>query len=127
MSMTFALANQIANATLRNQTYTSPGNVYASLYTTPPTGNTSGTEYSGNGYSRVNVTFSNPANGVASSNVVVTFGPATGNNWAGINAVGILDANTSGNLMYYQGIATRNVKVGDSLVFDTGNISVSIT
>jgi hypothetical protein len=125
--MTHALANQLANATLRNQTYTSPGNVYASLYTTPPTASTSGTEYSGNGYSRVNVTFSNPANGVISSNVVVTFGPATGNNWTSINAVGIVDASTSGNLMYFQGIATRNVKIGDSLVFDTGNISVAIT
>jgi hypothetical protein len=127
MSMTYNLANQIANATLRNQSYTSPAAVYAALYTTPPTGNTTGTEYSGNGYSRVNVTFSNPANGVASSNVTVTFGPATGNNWTGITAVGVTDASTSGNLMYYQGIATRNVKIGDSLVFGVGNISVSIT
>lgn len=127
MSMTYSLANQLANATLRNQSYTSPAAVYAALYTTIPTGNTAGTEYSGNGYSRVNVTFSNPANGVASSNVVVTFGPASGNNWTGITAVGINDASTSGNLMYYQGIATRNVKIGDSLVFGVGNISVSIT
>ena len=127
MPMTYQLANQIANATLRNQSYTSPANVYASLYSVSPTGNTSGTELSGNGYARTSVTFSNPANGTATSNVVVTFGPATGNNWPTVTAFGIVDASTSGNLMYYKGISGRNIKIGDSFTIDSGNLTIAIS
>lgn len=127
MAMTNYLANAIANATLRNTSYTSPANVYASLYTTAPTASTGGTELTGNGYSRVNVTFSAPANGSASSNVTATFGPASGNAWTGVVAFGITDASTSGNLLYYQTIATRNVKVGDTLTFGSGNVTITLT
>jgi len=127
MSMTFNLANQIANTTLRNQSYTSPTTVYAALYTTPPTANTSGTELSGSGYSRQAITFANPVDGSISSNVSITFGPVTGSAWTGVKSVGIVDASTSGNLMYFQNIANRNVLVGDSLIFGTGNVTVSLT
>ena len=127
MPMTNFLANQIANATLRNTTYTSPATVYASLYTTAPTASTSGTELSGNGYSRIAVTFSAPANGSASSNVAATFGPATGNAWTGVVAVSITDASSSGNILYYNTIATRNVAVGDTLTFGSGNVTITLT
>lgn len=127
MSMTFTLANNLANATLRNTSYTSPTTVYAALFTTAPTAGTSGTELSGSGYSRQSVTFAAPADGVISSNATVTFGPATGSDWTGVKAVGILDNSTGGNLMYFQGIANRNVKVGDSLVFDSGNITITLS
>ena len=120
------LANKLANATLRNTSYTGPGNVYASLYSVAPTANTSGTELTGNGYSRQLTTFSAPSGGDASSNVTITFGAATGNNWPTVVAVGIVDASTSGNLMYYSTIAGRNVKIGDSLIFDSGNITITI-
>lgn len=127
MTTSYNLANQLVNATLGNITYTSPASVYASLYSTAPTANTSGTELTGNGYSRQVTTFSSAANGISSSNVTVTFGPCTGNNWPVVTAVGIVDASTSGNIMYFNTISGRNIKVGDSLVFDTGNISVSLT
>lgn len=127
MTMTYTLANQIANATLRNQSYTSPASVYAALYTTAPTANTSGTELTGNGYSRQSATFSNPTDGIITSNANVSFGPATGNAWTGVRAVGIVDASTSGNLMYFQSISPRNLKVGDTLTFDSGNITISLT
>ena len=127
MPMTNYLANAMANATIRNTTYTSPANVYASLYSVAPTGNTAGTELTGNGYARQLTTFAAPAAGVAASNVAVTFGAASGNNWPTVVAVGIVDASTSGNLMFYSGIAGRNIKIGDSLVFDSGNIIISIT
>lgn len=127
MAMTNSLANQIANATIRNTSYTSPASVYASLYSVAPTANTAGTELTGNGYSRQLTTFSAPSAGAAASNVAVTFGAATGNNWPTVVAVGIVDASTSGNLMYFNTISGRNIKIGDSLVFDSGNIIISIT
>jgi hypothetical protein len=51
----------------------------------------------------------------------------TGNAWGAVTAVGITDAATSGNIMYFQTIATRNVQVDDTVEFLTGNITVSIS
>lgn len=125
MPMTDSLATQIANAVLRNQTYTSPANVWASLYSTAPTVSTGGTEITGNGYSRQSVTFSAPTNGSAASNVAVTF-TCTGNNWPGVVAIGVTDASTGGNILFFSSTATRNIKVGDSLSIDSGNLTVDI-
>jgi hypothetical protein len=127
MPMTYNLANKIANATLRNQSYTSPATVYAALYSTAPTLSTSGTELTGNGYARTSVTFSNPANGACSSNVATTFGPASGNNWPTVVAFSICDSSTGGNIMYYKGISGRNIKIGDSFTIDSGNLTIAIS
>jgi hypothetical protein len=118
--------NAWLNATLRNTAYTSPTTVYASLYSTAPTASTSGTELTGNGYSRQLTTFSSPSAGSASSNVAVTFGPATGNSWPTVVAVGIVDASTSGNILFYQTIANSTIRVGSSLNFASGAITVTI-
>lgn len=127
MPMTQYLANQLANATIRNTAYTSPATVYAALYSVAPTANTAGTELTGNGYSRQITTFSAPSAGTAASNVSVTFGAASGNNWPVVVAVGITDSASGGNIMYFNTISGRNVKVGDSLTFDSGNITISIS
>jgi hypothetical protein len=126
MPMTNYLANSMANAVLRNTSYTSPASVYASLYSVAPTGNTAGTELTGNGYARQLTTFSAPAAGAAVSNVAVTFGAATGNNWPTVVAFGIADASTSGNILFYKPISARNIKVGDTLVIDSGDITIVI-
>ena len=126
MPMTDYLQNAVANATLRNTAYTSPANVYASLYSTAPTESTTGTEITGNGYSRQSVTFSAPTLGSLSSNVAVTF-TCSGNNWPGVVAFGVTDASTAGNILYYSGISGRTVQVGDSVVFASGDITIQIT
>jgi hypothetical protein len=124
--MTYNLANKLANATVAGVAYTSPANVYTALYSVAPTVSTSGTELTGNGYSRQLTAFGIPANGNISStgNVVFT---CSGNNWPTVTTVGIVDASSGGNIMYFQTIASRNVLVGDSLTFLTGNITVSIS
>ena len=126
MSSSYYLSNQLADATVRNGSYTGPASVYAALYSTAPTANTSGTELTGNGYSRQLVTFSSAANGVCASNVAVTFGAATGNDWPQVKAVGIVDASSSGNILYFNTISSRNVKIGDTLEFGSGNITVGV-
>ena len=127
MPMTYQLANQLANATLRNQSYTSPANVYAALYSTAPTVSTSGTELTGNGYARVQATFSNPANASMTTNANVTIGPCTGNAWPTVVSFGIVDASTAGNIMYFKNISGRNIAVGDSFVIDGGNLTITIS
>ena len=127
MPMTYDLANKLANATLRNQSYTSPATVYAALYSTAPTVSTSGTEITGNGYARVSTTFSNPANGSITTSGTITIGPCTGNAWPTVTAFGICDASTSGNIMYFKGISGKNIAVGDSFVIDGGNLTIAIS
>lgn len=124
--MTYNLANKLANATVANVAYTSPANVYTALYSTAPTVSTSGTEITGNGYSRQLTTFGTPTDGSISSTANVSFS-CTGNAWPTVIAIGITDASTSGNIMYFQTIAGRNILVGDTLTFGSGNITVSIT
>ena len=120
------LANKLANATVRNVSYTSPATVYVALYSTAPTASTAGTELSGSGYTRETVTFSAPTAGVVASNVAVTFGAATAD-WLPAVAMATVDASTSGNIMWFKNIATQLVKNGDSLTLDSGDITITIS
>ena len=92
------LANKLANATVRNVSYSSPATVYVALYSTAPTAATSGTELSGSGYTRESVTFDTPTAGTVASNVAVSFGAATAD-WLPAVAIAVTDASTSGNIM----------------------------
>lgn len=125
MPMTHDLANKIANATLRNESYSSPATVYASLYSTAPTANTAGTEITGNGYSRQSMTFSAPSEGGTALSGNVTFS-CTGNNWPTVVAFGITDASTSGNIMFFQTIPDRNINVSDDFNIDSGDLTIII-
>ena len=126
MALTNYLENALLNATVRNTTYTSPATVYLALYSVAPTASTSGTELSGSGYSRQAITFNAPSGGSVTSNVTVTFGPATGN-WSTINASAVVDASTSGNIMYFTTTASQNILSGSSLVIGSGNVSITLT
>lgn len=120
------LANKLANATVRNTSYTSPATVYCALYSTAPTASTSGTELSGSGYTRESVTFDTPVAGAVASNVAVTFGAATAD-WSPAVAMAIVDASTGGNIMWFKSIATQVVKNGNSLTLDSGDITITIS
>ena len=126
MALTNYLENALLNATVRNTTYTSPATVYLALYSVAPTASTAGTELSGSGYSRQAITFNAPSGGAVTSNVTVTFGPATAN-WSTINATAVVDASTSGNIMYFTPTAGQNILSGSSLVIGGGNVSIVLT
>jgi hypothetical protein len=120
------LANKLANATVRNVSYTGPATVYVALYSVAPTAATSGTELSGSGYTRETVTFSAPTAGVVTSNVAVSFGAATAD-WLPAVAMATVDASTAGNIMWFKTIATQLVKNGDTLDLDSGAITITIS
>lgn len=125
MPMTTAFAQTVANAAVGNVSFTPAANTYAALYSTTLTAAGSGTELTGNGYSRVEMAYS-IANGIATSTANVSF-TCSGNNWPTVRSLAILDASSGGNMLFYQPIAGRNVKVGDTLTFETGNIQIIIT
>jgi len=126
MAIYSTLANQLLNATVGNVTFTTPTTAYISLYSTSPNTTSSGTEIVGNGYSRQSATFSAAANAATASNAAVTFS-CTGNAWPTLKAVGVMDASTAGNLMYYTPITNRNVAAGSTLTFASGTITLTIT
>jgi hypothetical protein len=120
------LEDALINATLRNTSYTSPATVYVGLYTTDPGEGNTGTEVSGGSYARTAVTFGAPSNGVSTNSASVTFPTATGT-WGTVTHVGILDASTSGNLLYYTALdASKSIASGDVFTISTGNLSVTL-
>lgn len=120
------LENAMINAVLRATTYTSPANVYVALFTTDPTDAGSGTEVSGGSYQRTAVTFGAPSNGVTTNSAGVTFPTATGS-WGTVTHIGIMDAQTSGNLLFHTALDTsKAVSNGDVFTISTGNLSVTL-
>jgi hypothetical protein len=120
------LENAIINATLRNTSYSSPSTVYIGLYTSNPTDANTGTEVSGGSYARKSVTFAAPSDGVAASNSDVIFDTATAN-WGTITHIGILDALTSGNLLYHTQLDTSKViDTNDIFRINSGALTVTI-
>lgn len=120
------LENALINATLRNTSYTSPATVYVGLYTTDPTDANTGTEVSGGSYARTAVTFGAPSNGVTTNSAAVEFPQATGT-WGTVGWIGILDASTSGNLLYHTPLdASKTIASGDIFKIAAGSLSVTL-
>lgn len=120
------LENALINATLRNTTYTSPATVYVGLFTSDPTDAGSGTEVSGGSYARTAVTFGAPSNGVTTNSGAVEFPQATAS-WGTVGWIGILDAATSGNLLYHTALDTsKTIDNGDIFKIAIGSLSVTL-
>jgi len=120
------LENALINATLRATTFTSPATVYVGLYTSDPTDANTGTECSGASYARKSATFGAPSNGVSTTTADVTFDQATGS-WGTISHIGILDASTSGNLLYHTALdASKTIDTGDIFKIASGSLTVTL-
>lgn len=120
------LENALINATLRNTSYTSPATVYIGLYTSDPTDANTGTEVSGGSYTRTAVTMGAPSNGVSTNSAAVEFPQASGS-WGTVGWIGILDASTSGNLLYHTPLDTsKTISSGDIFKIAIGGLSVTL-
>lgn len=120
------LEDALINATLRNTSYTSPATVYVGLYTSDPTDANTGTEVSGGSYARTAVTFGAPSNGVTTNSGAVEFPQATGS-WGTVGWIGILDASTSGNLLYHTALdVSKTIDSGDIFKIAIGSLSVTL-
>lgn len=115
------LENKLLEHSLGKTSYTMPTNVFCALYTVAPTDATSGTEVStsGTSYARISrsATDWNAAVGGSITNSTdIRFpsaGEATGA-WGTCVALAILDASTSGNILWYGPLsASISVNSGD--------------
>jgi len=120
------LENALINATLRNTSYTSPSTVYVGLYTSDPTDANTGTEVSGGSYTRTAVTMGSPTDGVSTNSAAVEFPQASGS-WGTVGWIGILDASSSGNLLYHTALDTsKTISSGDIFKIAIGGLSVTL-
>jgi hypothetical protein len=125
-AMSNYLENALINATLRNTTFTSPSTVYVGLYTSDPTDANTGTEVTGGSYARQSATFGAPSDGASSINAAIEFPQATGS-WGTVAYFGILDASTSGNLLYHGALTvSKTIDTGDVFKFASGALSVTL-
>lgn len=120
------LENGLLNAILRNTSYTSPTTVYVGLYTSNPGEGNTGTEVSGGSYARKSATFGAPNDGVCTNSAAVEFDQATAS-WGTVSHVALLDAITSGNLLFYTDITTsKTIENGDIFKIAAGSLSVTL-
>lgn len=120
------LENKILDHVLRNVAYTPPATVYAGLYTSPPTDAGGGTEVAGNGYNRKAAAFGAASGGVSSNTGVITFDTPTPSGWGTVSHIGIFDAASAGNLLYWAPLAVaRTVLAGEPPFFAIGSITIS--
>ena len=119
------LEGAVLDATLRNTSYSSPSSVFLALFTSDPTDAGSGTECSGTNYARQSVAFSR-TNAVASNSSAIEF-PTAGGSWGTITHFGVLDASSSGNLLYHGALtASKSITTGDIFRVPSGDLDITL-
>lgn len=131
------LEQKILDHVLRYATapYTAPTTLYVGLFK-----NTSGNaatnleagtltdEISGGSYARKTVTFgaANATTGVIATNATVTFDEASAT-WGTVTHVAILDASTSGNVLFWGALTTsKTIESGDTFQITSGSLTITL-
>lgn len=140
MNMSNFLATALLNQVFRNTSYTGPSKVYLALYTSNPTAADTGQEVTGGGYARQVMDFGAPTN-----EIYTIYHPITGQqvsvskrtiknstdiamptataDWGQVSHIGIRDAATGGNLLYFGSLETpRSILTNDIFKMLTGQI-----
>lgn len=125
MNISDFLAKALLNQVFRNQAYTRPSKVYLALYTSNPTAADTGQEVSGGAYARQEIPFSAPAvdggKQTIKNSALIQFAVAS-TDWGTVSHVGIRDAATGGNLLYFGALnAPRTILAGDRFVIEANN------
>ena len=129
MSATNYLENEVLDHVLQKGTadFTSPTSLYIGLFTAVTDGEAGTvTEVSGNGYARTSVTFNTASGGSSTNNGDVTFPAASGGSWGTITHIGVYDASSAGNLLFY-GALTASKAVDDGDIFQVSDTNLTIS
>lgn len=125
------------NMLAQGQSFTPPA-TYVALFTAAPGDSGGGTEVSGGDYARQQVNqdgatqpyWNTPTDDggpqVIDNNGEIAFPQATAD-WGEVVAVGIYDAATGGNLLYYGTLASsKTVTTNDTFKFATGDLDLTL-
>ena len=117
--------NKVLDVLGANATFTAPSNVYLGLSTGSLGDDDSGTELTGNNYSRVSVSFGAAASGTMSNDAAIEFAAATGS-WGSVSHWGLYDASGAGNLLVHGSFTTaKTIASGDVLKIATGDLDIT--
>lgn len=116
------LENALLNWMKGTTFLTAPTTVYVALFTTAPTDDsgTGAVEVSGGSYARASITTSTGWSTISgapsapaqiSNGSTVTFATPTAN-WGTVLAIGIYDASSAGNLLYWNTITSQTINSG---------------
>lgn len=123
------LENKILDLIFGGQALTPPTNLYFGLFTVAPSDAGGGTEVTGGSYARVsianNLTNFPAASGGSKSNAAAVTWPTAGASWGTVVAVGVFDAPTGGNLLYWTTITNKIVDSGDTISIPTSGLTVT--
>lgn len=129
MAMTDFLENALINHIFRDTAYSQP-TIHIGLFTAAPTDTGGGTEVSGGSYARQsvdgNANWDAPSLGSSSNTNDVTFPTATAD-WGTVTHVGVFDALSGGNLLFYAALVqSKVVNNGDTFKFVAGNLDLTL-
>jgi hypothetical protein len=122
------LENKLLDHTLRNTAFSQPSGLYVGLFTanTGLETNSPSAEVSGGSYARETIAFSAASSGSASNSATVTFDAATAN-WGTITHVAVLDASTSGNVLFHGAVTSaKTIETGDTFQISSGNLTITL-
>ena len=128
MDFTNYLANRLIKATVGDVSYTAPDKVYLALYTEDPTKAGIGdSEVDQASYTRKEVTFTNPVDGVATNAGKIEWGTAT-SNWGNVGFIGVLDSASSGFMLYFTALDNaKEILSGDQFIIDVNKLKLTLT
>tara|TARA_B110000977_G_C10926013_1_gene435120 strand:+ start:409 stop:795 length:387 start_codon:yes stop_codon:yes gene_type:complete len=128
MDFTNYLADRLIKATVGSVSYTAPDKVYLALYTEDPTkdGVSSG-EVDQVSYTRQEVNFTEPVDGVSTNDSQINWATAT-TNWGNVGWVAVLDSSTSGNMLYFAGLDNpKTILTGDQFRINVNQLQLTLT
>ena len=129
-AMSNYLEKEVLDHVLGTGSFTMPSTVKIGLSTQSFADTATGTELSGNGYARVDISFSAATTSgynvsTATTSGTVTFPTATGS-WGSVAYFGIFDAATSGNLLVHGAFAAaKTIASGDIFRIDAGDLTIT--
>ena len=128
MDFTNYLANRLIKATVGSVSYTAPDKVYLALYTEDPTKAGIGdSEVDQASYTRKEVTFTDPVDGVSTNSGKIEWGTAT-SNWGNVSFIGVLDSASSGFMLYFTALDNaKEILSGDQFIIDVNKLKLTLT
>lgn len=142
-AMSNYMENAVIDAVFRGQSLPANANLYFALFTTAPTAAGGGVEVSGGSYARASVaatlanfagtqaagstTASTGTSGQTSNNTQITF-PTPTAAWGTVVAMGIFDAATGGNLLFFGNLTTSQVVgVGNAVYYSPAQMTLTLS
>ena len=121
MPATNYLRTSVGNHVLTNTAWTSPTTVYCALFTDAPDETGGGTEVTGGSYSREAITWTETSTDGEFENNSISF---TDMPEATVVAIGVYDADTAGNLLYFETFSPVSVAATETYPVNAGVMTI---